>query len=99
MSGSAATPAAASASHSHDDDDHDVAVTASTCEPHGNHWHCPSGVAEPSTKPAASATTTRANSVAAASASASAPQSPGAAGKVGSGVALAVVGAVGAWIL
>lgn len=33
--------------------DHDDHVTATTCEPHGDHWHCPSGVAEPSTAPAA----------------------------------------------
>lgn len=42
----------ATASHS-DEDDHDHEVTASTCEPHGDHWHCPDGVAEPTTAPAA----------------------------------------------
>jgi hypothetical protein len=45
--------ASASASDNHDhDDNHSHAVTASTCEPHGDHWHCPSGVAEPTTAPA-----------------------------------------------
>ncbi|KAL5386696.1 hypothetical protein DPSP01_004060 [Paraphaeosphaeria sporulosa] len=29
---------------------------ASTCEPHGDHWHCPSGVSEPITPPPATAT-------------------------------------------
>lgn len=29
---------------------------ATTCEPHGDHWHCPSGVAEPTTPPSATAT-------------------------------------------
>jgi hypothetical protein len=47
------TPAPDSHSHDHDDEDH--AVTASTCVAHGDHWHCPSGVAEPSTAPAQSA--------------------------------------------
>ncbi|XP_014553534.1 hypothetical protein COCVIDRAFT_107491 [Bipolaris victoriae FI3] len=47
-----------SSTHSHDDDDHDHddddhVATASTCEPHGDHWHCPSGVAEPTAPPAA----------------------------------------------
>lgn len=32
------------------------AAAATTCEPHGNHWHCPSGVAEPTTPPPATAT-------------------------------------------
>ncbi|KAH7089981.1 hypothetical protein FB567DRAFT_315701 [Paraphoma chrysanthemicola] len=91
----------ASGSHSHDDDDedhdHDHAVSASTCEPHGDHWHCPSGVAQPSTRPAAvSATTTRS-----AASSATAPavsQSTGEAARMGAGV-LAVLGGLGAWIL
>ncbi|CAO2648262.1 Nn.00g075290.m01.CDS01 [Neocucurbitaria sp. VM-36] len=73
---------AAKASQSYgddDDEDHDHEATASTCEPHGDHWHCPSGVAEPTTPPAAvssaasSATTT-------ASSSAPAQQSTNAAG-------------------
>ncbi|KAJ4348002.1 uncharacterized protein N0V89_009374 [Didymosphaeria variabile] len=31
-------------------------AAATACEPHGDHWHCPSGVAEPTTPPAATAT-------------------------------------------
>jgi hypothetical protein len=27
-----------------------------TCEPHGDHWHCPSGVPEPTTPPSATPT-------------------------------------------
>ncbi|KAF1918261.1 hypothetical protein BDU57DRAFT_586715 [Ampelomyces quisqualis] len=74
-------------------------AVASTCSPHGDHWHCPSGVAKPATPPAQSASTTGASgSAARASASPSASQFPGAAAKVGSG-ALAIAGAVGAWIL
>jgi hypothetical protein len=34
------------------DHDHSHAVTATTCEPHNDHWHCPSGLAAPTTKPA-----------------------------------------------
>ncbi|KAJ3482827.1 hypothetical protein NLG97_g7464 [Lecanicillium saksenae] len=43
--------------HDHDDDhDHDTAsATATTaangCTPHGDHWHCPSGVPKPTTPP------------------------------------------------
>jgi hypothetical protein len=70
---------------------------ASTCSPHGDHWHCPSGVAEPASPPAASTTGGNAGA-AGASASASPSPTTGAAVKVGSG-ALAVVGAVGAWFL
>jgi hypothetical protein len=32
-----------------------VTVTT-TCEPHDDHWHCPSGVPEPTAPPAATAT-------------------------------------------
>ncbi|KAF2729353.1 hypothetical protein EJ04DRAFT_568743 [Polyplosphaeria fusca] len=32
-------------------DDHSITATAS-CEAHGDHWHCPSGVSEPTTPPA-----------------------------------------------
>lgn len=90
-------------SHAHDDDDdeqdHDNAVSASTCEPHGDHWHCPSGVAQPSTQPAAaSATTTRVSGNSAASAAASVSPTTGADVKAGSG-AMVVIGAVGAWLL
>lgn len=47
----------------HDHEDHDHEVTATTCEPHGGHWHCPSGVAEPTTPPAVSITTSPSTSV------------------------------------
>jgi hypothetical protein len=47
-----------SASHTEDDEhDHDHAVSASACEPHGDHWHCPSGVPEPTAKPEALSST------------------------------------------
>ncbi|KAF2826479.1 hypothetical protein CC86DRAFT_406743 [Ophiobolus disseminans] len=99
---SSSIPAAASASASHHDDDehdHSHAASATTCEPHGDHWHCPSGVAKPTTKPAASATTSRAPNGTVPAPSASASTFPGAAGKFGSGAALAVLGAVGAYFL
>ncbi|KAJ4311275.1 hypothetical protein N0V94_008032 [Neodidymelliopsis sp. IMI 364377] len=106
---SAATTAApsASASHSHDDeDDHSHAVTAATCEPHGDHWHCPSGVAEPTTAPAQSGTASRASTASNAGASASASASPsqfaGAASSVGvsqQGFLAVVLGGVGALFL
>ncbi|KAH6517528.1 hypothetical protein HBI07_242610 [Parastagonospora nodorum] len=135
--GSAGSAITSSSSHSHDDDDHDHdhaasggstcsphgdhwhcpsgvakpttppaadAASASTCSPHGDHWHCPAGIAEPTTPPAAvaasaSASTTRASgSAAGASASPSTPQATGVAAKVATG-ALAILGAVGAWIL
>ncbi|OAK96531.1 hypothetical protein IQ06DRAFT_44414 [Phaeosphaeriaceae sp. SRC1lsM3a] len=124
---SAASVMTSAASHSHDDEDdhdHDHAASASTCEPHGDHWHCPSGVSKPTTPPAAastcsphgdhwhcpsgvaepatppaSTTTSRSGSAAAASGSTSAPpQNTGGASKAGTG-ALALVGAVGAFIL
>ncbi|KAJ4287700.1 hypothetical protein N0V90_012403 [Kalmusia sp. IMI 367209] len=31
-------------------------AVATACEPHGDHWHCPSGVPEPTTPPSATAT-------------------------------------------
>jgi len=91
-------------SHSHDDDDHDHAVTASTCEPHDDHWHCPSGVAEPTTLPAQTLTTSRASAASGASgASSSAPvQATGAAAPIGTsqqGVLAVALGAVGAFFL
>ncbi|PSN70769.1 hypothetical protein BS50DRAFT_570269 [Corynespora cassiicola Philippines] len=58
---SSATPsvtASPSATETDDHDDHDISLTASgVCEPHGDHWHCPEGVPEPTTAPALSATT------------------------------------------
>ncbi|KAF2250733.1 hypothetical protein BU26DRAFT_562696 [Trematosphaeria pertusa] len=42
-----------------EDHDHEESVTVgTTCEPHGDHWHCPSGVPEPTTPPAAVTTAT-----------------------------------------
>ncbi|KAK3217188.1 hypothetical protein GRF29_1g2228109 [Pseudopithomyces chartarum] len=70
--------------HEEDDDhdhDHDHAVTATTCEPHNDHWHCPSGVAEPTTPPAVSTTATSSGTAAAASNEPSTSQSAGAAAK------------------
>jgi hypothetical protein len=32
------------------------ATATATCEPHDDHWHCPPGVPEPTTPPAATAT-------------------------------------------
>jgi len=103
---------AASASASHDDDgddDHSHAVTASTCEPHGDHWHCPSGVAEPTTAPAQTLSTSRASTASGAaasgasgSASTSLAQATGAASAVGAGqqgVMAVILGAVGAFFL
>lgn len=97
---SAITRASSQSHDDDDDDDHDHAVSASTCEPHNDHWHCPSGVAQPSTRPAAASATTTQNSASAtgASASPSSSQTPGVAAKVGTG-ALAIAGAVGAWLL
>ncbi|KAF2106178.1 hypothetical protein BDV96DRAFT_591319 [Lophiotrema nucula] len=40
-----------SSSASATEDNFFITATAS-CEPHGDHWHCPSGVAEPTTPPA-----------------------------------------------
>ncbi|USP80498.1 hypothetical protein yc1106_07772 [Curvularia clavata] len=90
------TPSASS--HSHDDDDHDDdhVATASTCEPHGDHWHCPSGVAEPTTPPAESASRSASGSAAAAT-TASGSQAPqqtanAAAQVVGAGQVVALIG-------
>ncbi|KAF9731971.1 hypothetical protein PMIN06_000243 [Paraphaeosphaeria minitans] len=49
---SATAPAAVSTANSASP----VTTEASACEPHGDHWHCPSGVAEPTTPPPATAT-------------------------------------------
>ncbi|KAF1844894.1 uncharacterized protein K460DRAFT_354764 [Cucurbitaria berberidis CBS 394.84] len=103
------TPAVTT-SHSHnddDDDEHDHPATASTCEPHGDHWHCPSGVAQPTTKPAAVSTTSSVRTTAAsgagaaASSSAAAQQSTNAAagiaggeGRLQGGVLAVLVGGV-----
>ncbi|OSS47758.1 hypothetical protein B5807_06705 [Epicoccum nigrum] len=102
VSGSITSAPAASASHSHDDHDeddhdHDHAATASTCEPHGDHWHCPSGVAEPTTAPSQTLST-----ASGAAASTSPAQATGAASAVSAGrqgVLAVVVGAVGAFFL
>ncbi|KAF3003088.1 hypothetical protein E8E13_007915 [Curvularia kusanoi] len=103
VSGSITSAPVASASHSHDDDDHDHdhAVTASTCEPHGDHWHCPSGVAEPTTAPAQTRSTAS-GAAASRSASATPAQASGAASALGAGqqgVLAVLVGAVGALFL
>jgi hypothetical protein len=107
VSGSITSAPAASASHSHshddhdeDDHDHDHAATASTCEPHGDHWHCPSGVAEPTAAPAQTLST--ASGAAASGSGSSAAQATGAAAAVGvgrQGVLAVVMGAVGALFL
>lgn len=104
VSGSITSAPAASASHSHDDhdeDDHDGhAATASTCEAHGDHWHCPSGVAEPTAAPAQTLST--ASGAAASGSGSSAAQATGAAAAFGAGrqgVLAVVVGAVGAFFL
>lgn len=103
--------ASISVSHSHDDDDddddHSHAVTASTCEPHGDHWHCPSGVAEPTTAPAQTVSTSRALTASGAgasssSASTSLAQATGAAFSVSAnqhGFAVVVLGAMAAFVL
>jgi hypothetical protein len=49
FSTAAISPTVFSEDHDHD---HSHAVTATTCEPHNDHWHCPSGLAAPKTKPA-----------------------------------------------
>jgi hypothetical protein len=108
----ATTPAAsatASHDHDHDDDDddhdHDHAVTASTCQPHGDHWHCPSGVAEPTAAPAQSSGSAAATATPSGSSSpsgAAATQSVAAAVAIGAtqqGVVAAVLGAVGVFFL
>ncbi|KAF2627000.1 hypothetical protein BU25DRAFT_66644 [Macroventuria anomochaeta] len=107
ISGSITSAPAASASHSHnDEDDHSHAVTAATCEPHNDHWHCPSGVAEPTTAPAQTRSTSRASTASGAgasgSASASTSQFAGAGSAVGAsqqGFVAVVLGAVGAFFL
>ncbi|KAI4635834.1 uncharacterized protein J4E87_000791 [Alternaria ethzedia] len=95
---SGSTMITASASHSHDDeDDHDHEATASTCEPHGDHWHCPAGVAEPTTAPAetvsGTATVTGDDAASAAESSALPEQTENAAVAVGAGKVAAVLGA------
>ncbi|KAH6642242.1 hypothetical protein C7974DRAFT_97882 [Boeremia exigua] len=106
----ASASASTSVSHSHDEDDHDHdhehSATAATCEPHGDHWHCPSGVAEPTTAPAQTVTTSRATttfaSVASGSANAAATQFDGAGSAVSvgqQGILAIVLGAVGAFFL
>lgn len=40
-----------------------VSATAEACEPHGDHWHCPSGVTEPTTPPAPVAATSVASTL------------------------------------
>ncbi|KAG9195456.1 hypothetical protein G6011_00577 [Alternaria panax] len=91
----------ASTSHNHDDeDDHDHEATASTCEPHGDHWHCPAGVAEPTTAPAetvsGTATVTASGDAAesaAGTSSALPEQTSNAAVALGAGRVVAVLGA------
>ncbi|KAH8706978.1 hypothetical protein GQ44DRAFT_763822 [Phaeosphaeriaceae sp. PMI808] len=88
-------------------DNHSHAASATTCEPHNDHWHCPSGVPKPSTLPAGAivastwvSTTARATNVAVPAASAS--LASGAAAKTGldaQGALVAIAGAVGAWLL
>ncbi|KAL1795778.1 hypothetical protein ACET3X_006002 [Alternaria dauci] len=99
---SGSTLITASATHSHDDDDedHDHEATASTCEPHGDHWHCPSGVAEPTTAPAetvsGTATVTASGDAAesaAGSSSAIPEQTANAAVALGAGKVVAFLGA------
>lgn len=102
-----AASASASQSHDDDDDDHSHAVTAATCEPHNDHWHCPSGVAEPTTAPAqtrsiSSGASTASGAGASGSASATPAQATGAASAVGArqqGVLAVILGAVGAFFL
>lgn len=53
-------PKATAAPHDDDDDDHDHDHDHDSdkeCEPHGDHWHCPSGVAQPSLNPDGSVNT------------------------------------------
>lgn len=88
--------------HSHDQDhdhdhDHDAASPTATtasngCTPHGDHWHCPSGVPKPTTPPPGYTPTGSAASSAASSSASVSPTSPatGAAGRAGS-LAFAVV--------
>jgi hypothetical protein len=102
-----APTASASASHDHDDDDddHSHAVTASTCEPHGDHWHCPSGVAVPTTAPAQTLSTSAggaAVSGTSGSTSSAPAEATGAASAVSAGqqgIVAIVLGAVSAFFL
>lgn len=108
ISGTVTAAPSASASHSHDDQDdhHSHAVTAATCEPHNDHWHCPSGVAEPTTAPAQTRSASRATTVSGAGVSASASASPSQIAGSGAavstshhGVMAIVLGAFGAFFL
>ncbi|KAF2688428.1 hypothetical protein K458DRAFT_384613 [Lentithecium fluviatile CBS 122367] len=93
------TPATtASETHSHDEDDHDHETAGTTCSAHDDHWHCPSGVPEPTTPPAAVTTgaTTTSPSNGTTSPTSSAPaEFPGGAATlaVKGGVLAALVGA------
>ncbi|KAF2015374.1 hypothetical protein BU24DRAFT_450103 [Aaosphaeria arxii CBS 175.79] len=48
----------ASETHSDHDHEHEHEATATTCQPHGDHWHCPSGVSEPTEAPVTVTATT-----------------------------------------
>ena len=86
-----------------DEDDHDHEATASTCEPHGDHWHCPDGVAEPTVAPDATvsgtATVTESGDAASAAESAAPEQTENAAAGVAVGRVAALVGAAAAYLL
>ena len=106
------TTTTTSASHSDSDDhdhNHDVNATATTCEPHGDHWHCPAGVAEPTTAPAApssnavsgTASVTRSDATAslASSSAVVAQQTGNAAAAMGGASKVVALLGVAAWVL
>lgn len=105
ISASVTTAPSVSVAHSHDDDeDHSHTVTAATCEPHDDHWHCPSGVTEPTTAPAQTRSTLNASTAGGAGASGSASASPTQFASAGSiiaasqqGVVAVIMGAMGAF--
>ncbi|KAH7125535.1 hypothetical protein B0J11DRAFT_308600 [Dendryphion nanum] len=96
QSGSVTVAPSASSTH-----DHSHEATAATCEPHDDHWHCPSGVSRPTTPPAQSTTRSGAQSAATTARSSSVSQFTGAAAPAyqTAGAVMAAIGAFGALLV
>lgn len=90
---SGAKPTTTEADHDHDHDHHG---TDKECTPHGDHWHCPSGISAPTFPPTAVPSTSAAKSSGATSAGAA--TTTAAAKALAGGRPTVSVGSVGAAI-
>lgn len=92
--------------HSHDNDhDHDTSATATAaatgtstgaasteCTPHGDHWHCPSGVPKPTTPPPGYTATSKSTGSASAGSSSAGSSTPTSSPTTGSGARVGSLG-------